>query len=130
MQLTKGEQEWSYLHAYDLAVSFATVLKSPTVRGIVNVGNSDTISIREVALTIGEILKKKELLSFGSLEYRQDQVMKMKPVCETLTDLGWSPRISFDSGIKQTIDWLTGKVLTPLQTKDNETLNFSLPARR
>lgn len=129
INLTKGEQEWSYLHAYDLAVAFAAVLNSPFVRGIVNVGNPNTISIKEVALTIGNVLKKQDLLAFGTLDYRQDQVMKMKPVCETLGGLGWVPQISFDSGIKQTIDWLTGKALAPLKTRNNETLHFNLPTR-
>ena len=34
MDLTKGEQEWSYLHAYDLARAFGAVVDNPAVAGV------------------------------------------------------------------------------------------------
>lgn len=129
MGLTKGEQQWSYLHAYDLACAFQTVIGKPSLRGIINVGNPQTISIHEVASMIGEILNKKELLMFGALEYRSDQVMKLEPLCETLINAGWRPQISFDEGIKQTIHWLQKKPLEPLKTAKGNMLNFELPSR-
>jgi UDP-glucose 4-epimerase len=129
MGLTKGEQQWSYLHAYDLASAFRTVIEKPGLKGVVNVGNPYTISIHEVASIIGEILEKKELLRFGALDYRSDQVMRLEPLCETLTNAGWCPQISFDEGIRQTIDWLQKKPLKSLQTLDGKTLDFKLPSR-
>jgi len=129
MGLTKGEQQWSYLHAYDLASAFRTVIEKPGLKGAVNVGNPQTISVHEVASVIGEILEKKELLRFGALDYRSDQVMRLEPLCETLLSAGWSPQISFDEGIRQTIDWLQKKPLEPLKTLDGKTLDFKLPSR-
>jgi len=129
MVLTKGEQQWSYLHAYDLASAFRTVIEEPGIKGIVNVGNPQTLSIHEVASIIGEILEKKELLRFGVLEYRSDQVMRLEPLCETLTDAGWCPQIGFDDGIRQTIDWLQKKPLKSLQTLGGKTLDLKLPSR-
>lgn len=129
MQMTKGEQEWSYLHAFDLAMAFVTVIENLKISGIVNVGNPETISIHEVGTIIGKILRKQDLLEFGALEYRKDQVMKMQPKCETLTNAGWRPQISFDQGIKQTIDWLQRVDLSPISTQNGETLNFTLPIR-
>jgi UDP-glucose 4-epimerase len=127
--LTKGEQQWSYLHAYDLASAFRTVIEKPGLKGIVNVGNPQTISVHEVASIIGEILNKKELLLFGALDYRSDQVMRLEPLCETLLSSGWNPQISFDEGIRQTINWLQKKPLEPLKTLDGKTLDFKLPSR-
>ena len=129
MDLTKGEQQWSYLHAYDLATAFRTVIEKPGLKGIVNVGNPQTISVHEVASVIGEILEKKGLLRFGALDYRSDQVMRLEPLCETLKDAGWSPQISFNEGIRQTIDWLQKKPLKSLQTLDGKTLDLKLPSR-
>jgi nucleoside-diphosphate-sugar epimerase len=127
--LTKGEQQWSYLHAYDLACAFQTVIEKPGLKGVVSVGNPQTISVHEVASIIGGILEKKELLRFGALDYRSDQVMRLEPLCETLTSTGWFPQISFDEGIKQTIDWLQKKPLEPLKTLAGKTLDFKLPSR-
>lgn len=129
MRLTKGDQAWSYLHAYDLASAFRTVIGKPSLTGIVNVGNPKTISVHDVASTIGEILDKKELLLFGALDYRSDQVMRLEPLCETLTGAGWCPQISFDEGIRQTIDWLQKKPIKSLKTMDGKTLDFNLPLR-
>jgi UDP-glucose 4-epimerase len=127
--LTKGEQQWSYLHAYDLALAFRTVLDKPDISGIVSVGNPQTISIHKVASTIGEILKKKELLLFGALDYRSDQVMSLQPLCETLTQAGWSPQISFEAGIVQTIDWLQRKDLLSIIKENGQSIDFRLPSR-
>jgi nucleoside-diphosphate-sugar epimerase len=127
--LTKGQQQWSFLHAYDLASAFRTVIGKPDLEGNINVGNPKTISIHEVASTIGEILDKKELLHFGELDYRIDQVMRLEPLCETLIGAGWSPQISFEEGIRQTIDWLQKKPTKPLNTLNGETLEFNLPSR-
>jgi nucleoside-diphosphate-sugar epimerase len=127
--LTKGEQKWSYLHAYDLASAFQTAIEVTHVDGIVNVGNPQTISIYDVASTIGKILEKEELLEFGALDYRPDQVMRLQPLCETLTKAGWRPQISFKQGIRQTIDWLQKKDLQPIITESGQSLDFKLPAR-
>jgi nucleoside-diphosphate-sugar epimerase len=129
MSLTKAEQQWSYLHAYDLAVAFRTVIENPSLKGVINVGNPQTISVREVASIIGEILNKKELLLFGALDYRPDQVMRLEPLCETLTSAGWSPQISFDEGIRHTTDWLQKKPTKPLKTLAGKILDFKLPSR-
>ena len=129
LKMTKGEQEWSYLHAYDLALAFATVINNPSVRGIVNIGNPQVISIRDVALTIGQFLGKERFLEIGALDYRVDQVMKLKPLCETLTINGWYPKISFEEGIKQTIDWLQRKNLSEIKTISGEKVAMNLPVR-
>lgn len=128
-KMTKGEQVWSYLHAYDLAMAFVKVISNSKISGIVNVGNPETISIRNVGSIIGQHLNKENLLEFGALEYRQDQVMKLQPLCETLVNAGWQPQISFDTGIRQTIDWLQRKQLIPFTTIGGETLEFNLPLR-
>jgi nucleoside-diphosphate-sugar epimerase len=94
------------------------------------VGNPKTISVHDVASTIGEILNRKELLLFGALDYRSDQVMRLEPLCETLLSAGWHPQICFEEGIRQTIDWLQKKPLAPLKTLAGQALDFKLPARR
>ena len=127
--LTKGDQKWSYLHAYDLASAFQTVIREKYVNGIVNVGNPQIISIYDAASTIGKILEKEDLLKFGALDYRPDQVMKLQPLCETLTKVGWCPQISFEQGIRQTIDWLQRKDLQPIITESGQSLDFKLPVR-
>jgi nucleoside-diphosphate-sugar epimerase len=130
MDLTKGEQEWSYLHAYDLARAFGAVVDNPAVAGVVNVGNPQTIILKDAVTKIAQALSAEKLLNFGAIAYREDQVMKLQPTCETLISIGWKPVVSFDSGVAQTIDWLKGQSADELVCLNGEKTTFELPARR
>jgi len=129
MKLTKGEQEWSYLHAFDLAKAFQTVLENSSIEGIVNVGNPNTMNLKEVIIEIAQNLQGQQLLDFGAVDYRPDQVMKLKPLCEKLSQAGWSPQVSFRDGIAQTITWLKRESSNQLKMISGDTTNFNLPLR-
>ncbi len=129
MPLTKGEQEWSYLHAYDLAKAFEAMLTSTDIHGIVSVGNPETVMIRDVANLVGKELNKVGLLGFGEIPYRPDQVMKLAPLCEKLGNAGWKPVIGLDEGIRHLINWMSRRPDTPLRAINSEVLNLHLPTR-
>ncbi len=129
MKLTKGEQEWSYLHAYDLAQGFLVALENSSVEGTVNIGNPETINLKDAVLEVSQILNAENLLEFGAIEYRSDQVMKLKPLCEKLTRVGWKPKISFHEGVSQTIAWLTKEPSNEIRLSSNEIVKFNLPSR-
>lgn len=130
MDLTKGEQEWSYLHAFDLARAFQSVVEQGSISGIVNVGNPQRVVLKDAILGIAEQLGVQGLLNFGALPYRSDQVMKLEPACESLTAIGWGPIVSFENGIKQTIQWRLRMALAPLRCEDGQEVVFKLPSRR
>ena len=130
MELTQGEQEWSYLHAYDLARAFGAVIESKSTTDVVNVGNPQTVILRDAIQIIANQLGAKGLLGFGKLAYRPDQVMKLEPACESLTAIGWKPVVSFENGITQTIQWRHRESLTPLRCEDGQEVSFNLPPRR
>ena len=130
MDLTKGEQEWSYLHAFDLARAFEAVIENETMSGVVNVGNPKTIILKDAIHIISEKLSANHLLGFGKMDYRPDQVMKLEPACESLTAIGWRPVVSFENGIAQTIQWLHREVVEPLHCEDGRKVVFNFPPRR
>jgi nucleoside-diphosphate-sugar epimerase len=108
MDLTLGEQRWSYLHAFDLGMAFLHIVNNPSVTGVINVGNPHLISIREVTQMIGNYFNRTDLLNYGAIPYKEDQVMHLQPKCETLGRLGWTPKIDISEGIIQTIRWNIG----------------------
>ena len=130
MELTKGEQEWSYLHAFDLARAFQAVLEHQSISGIVNVGNPHTVNLKDAIGVIAHQLGAEGLLNFGALPYRPDQVMKLEPACESLSAIGWKPVVSFADGIKQTIQWRHREQVEPLHCEDGQEVVFNLPSRR
>ena len=129
MELTKGEQEWSYLHAFDLARAFKAVIDNVSMSGVINVGNPKTIILKDAINIIADKLSANHLLGFGKLDYRPDQVMKLEPACESLTAIGWKPIVSFENGIAQTIQWLHREVLDPLHCDNGQDVVFNLPSR-
>jgi len=130
IDLTKGEQEWSYLHAFDLAHAFKCVMENETISGIINVGNLETMTIRDVAQKVAAYFDAQALLKFGALAYRPDQVMRLQPLCETLTKAGWHPQVEFQNGIAETINWLLRKEELPLVTDGSASEFFQLPIRQ
>ena len=126
--LTQGEQIWSYLHAYDLANSLNYIIKENQISGTVNIGNPQVTTIKEVVSEIGAILEKSHLLKFGEVPYRKDQVMELRPACEKLTSIGWSPVVTLYAGLKHTLEWMQGKA-TNLEIKDSLALKLKLPNR-
>ncbi len=130
MDLTNGEQEWSYLHAFDLARAFQEVIEDTTVSGIINVGNPQTLVLKDAIIEVANQLGVHGLLNFGALPYRSDQVMKLQPACESLTAIGWKPFVSFNEGIKQTIQWRNRMALDPLRCEAGQEVVFNLPSKR
>ncbi len=102
--MTKGEQNWSYLHAYDAARAFRRIVLSKPESKIINLGNSRTVRLIEIAKRIAQKMKKDDLLKLGTVAYRPDQVMELTPVCETLSNLNWEPTIEMDEGLDQVIN--------------------------
>lgn len=129
MELTWGEQDWSYLHSYDLAKALETVIETDSINGIVNAGNPNTNKISQVANLIAEKLKKKNFIKLGALPYREDQVMELKPNCEKLTAAGWRPMVSLNSGISNLIDWFS-QTDSPLLLDNGTKIDLNLPKIR
>jgi UDP-glucose 4-epimerase len=111
MDLTEGEQSWSYLHVADLT-SAITLCVDRSLTGIINCGNPETETIRNVVSKIADIMDKKHLLNFGAIPYRHDQVMQMSPRCESLTAAGWKPHIKLDDGLGEVVKWLSGSEIS------------------
>jgi UDP-glucose 4-epimerase len=127
--LTHCEQEWNYLHAFDLARAFRTVIENETISGVVNVANPATISLKKVVDTISSYFDRGDLLKIGALEYRKDQVMNLRVESETLNSFGWKPIVDFSEGINETINWLLGKSENSMQLLNSDEIQFNLPLR-
>jgi len=107
-EMTAGEQDWSYLHVLDAASAFQTIVEADPSSKIINVGNPTTQKIRDLALMVGREIGATELIKFGAIAYRKDQVMELRPVVETLSQLNWCPKIEIQEGIRSLITELSG----------------------
>ncbi len=105
--LTKGEQKREYNHVSDLISVIAKILpRTDTYGDVFNVGSGKSISIREVAKMIGNMLGGTHLLNFGELPYRENEIWDMRSSTEKLRErIGWSSQISLEEGLEQTVEW-------------------------
>ena len=128
-QTTSGEQEWSFLHAYDFVLAVKTLIENKSQQKVFNLGNTTTNILKGALITIQDLIGKGDLIEFGSIPYRSDQVMRLEPRCEGLVGLGWRPVVPLKNGLIQTINWFTNQSESALLTDTNSSLYFDLPKR-
>ncbi|MCX6024293.1 MAG: NAD(P)-dependent oxidoreductase [Chloroflexi bacterium] len=104
-RLTGGEQIRDYLHVEDVAGALLAVAGSD-LTGTVNVGSGAPVTVREMALRIGEMAGRPDLVRLGDLPYRAGDPMFVCANNRLLADrTGWKPRYSLEQGLEQTVAW-------------------------
>jgi len=126
---TSGEQVWSFLHAYDFVTAVNLLIENDLKQKIFNLGDTTTHTLKDVLMKIQDLFNSVDLVDFGSIPYRTDQVMRLEPRCEGLIDLGWKPDVSLKDGLIQTVNWFTNQPESALVTKTKSPLYFDLPKR-
>ena len=122
--LTEGNQEWNYLHAFDAAEAFR-ILSLAGEPGIYNIGHTKNSTIRDVCHEIANIMgKNHDLLKFGDIPMRPDQVYKLWVSTSKLQNLGWQPKVDLSEGLIHTINWICKKKLSPISLNDGSKTNF------
>ena len=105
VKTTKGEQIRDFLHIEDVASAIWAVAKS-NVSGVVNVGSGQPVTVGQIALELGNLLGKPDLIHLGALPYRPNDPMFICANNELLrkkTD--WTPKYNLTTGLKNTIEW-------------------------
>lgn len=104
-RLTAGEQIRDYLHVEDVADALLAVAQS-SLTGPVNVGSGVPVTVRDMALRIGAILGRPELVRLGDLPYRPGDPMFVCANTRRLVEsTGWTPRYTLDEGLRHTAEW-------------------------
>ena len=102
-ELTKCEQIWDYLYCDDAARAFLAVAESRIDRKFYPLGSGKGRKLSEYIEEIKQIIDPSASIGFGKKEYYPHQPMYLvADISELTTDTGWSPRVSFLDGIKET----------------------------
>jgi nucleoside-diphosphate-sugar epimerase len=71
---------------------------------VVNLGNTDERTVKEVADLICEILNVPK--NYEYLPLPQDDPKKRKPdITKAKKLLNWSPKVDFETGLRKTLEW-------------------------
>ena len=104
-KLVPGDRVRDFLHVEDLASGVCAVAGS-RLTGAVNVASGVPVTVREIALKIGEELKRVDLVKIGALPYPPDEPTdKLADNTKLREGTAWKPRYTLEEGLRQTIDW-------------------------
>jgi nucleoside-diphosphate-sugar epimerase len=105
--LTKCEQIWDYMYVKDTATAMLAIAESGIDGKIYPLGSGYTKTLREYVEIIRDNIDSSIEPGFGEKEYYPHQPMYLCADISSLTgDTGFIPSVSFENGIKQTIDWV------------------------
>lgn len=108
-----GKQTRCFGHVADIIEALIAVSKSEnTVGTVVNIGNSEEISIQDLAEKIIEITDSKSKIVYIAYEDAYldgfEDMERRVPNIERITKLtGWTPKRNLDTIIKDMVDYLT-----------------------
>jgi UDP-glucuronate decarboxylase len=103
-----GEQTRSLCYVDDLVNGLIKMMNS-NFFGPINLGNPEEYSILEVANKIIKLVDSKSQLKF--LKAIEDDPKVRKPdITKAKNLLKWSPKVSFDEGLKKTIKYFKAEI--------------------
>ena len=101
-----GKAEKSYIHAYDLGSAVRLVAEGGPLGKVYNVGPDKPTSIREVVERCASAMGKnfEDICTMAEDRLGQDSRYWLDS-SEIEKDLGWTPQITWDEGLKQMVEW-------------------------
>ncbi|WP_339916180.1 NAD(P)-dependent oxidoreductase [Yeosuana marina] len=107
VQTTKGEQTRDFIYIDDVVSAYALVLKSldKEVQDFseYEIGTGTAITIKDFLLKMKAITNSNTEIQFGTLEYRDNEIMSSKANTLKLESLGWQPKFNIAKGLMKLI---------------------------
>jgi len=102
---THGRQIRSFLHVADVGAAFAALLDSD-VKGAVNVGSAERISIAQLLEQLAGQVGRPDLLKLGEREVAHGEPALLLPDTGRLRDeVGFRPKWALPAGLADTVSW-------------------------
>lgn len=102
-----GSQTRSYCYVSDLVEGLLLFMSSDTAAGeTINLGNPDEYTIKETAEKVLKVSQSSSKLTFQDLP-KDDPTRRKPDIAKAKELLGWEPVVSFEDGLKKTIEFLT-----------------------
>jgi nucleoside-diphosphate-sugar epimerase len=100
----EGKQTRSFCYISDMVDGLIRLMESGKSGEILNLGNPDERKVIDVAKLIKEMTQSGSKITF--LPLPKDDPARRKPnIAKAKEKLEWEPKVSFESGLKKTIEW-------------------------
>ena len=119
-----GKQQRDWLHVEDNCRGVLAVLERGKIGEVYNIGGLDIEENLTIARTLLRLTGKPEtLLSYVKDRPGHDRRYALR--CDKMErDLGWTPAISLENGLRQTIDWYKANVKWLAGVRDGAYLSY------
>lgn len=106
IELTSCEQEWDYININDVVELIRKIAEEYDGTDVFNVASGRHMQLKCFIETMRTYLGSKCELRYGAISYPNNQVVSFMPSIILIEDkLKWKPRVSFENGIKDVIDY-------------------------
>jgi UDP-glucose 4-epimerase len=107
LRMTKGHQTRDFNYVTDLADGFVRAATTPGIDGeVINIGTGHEVSMRDIALTVLDLLDNPIQAEFGALPERPTEIPRMfADATKARRLLGWEPQVNLREGLGRTIAW-------------------------
>ncbi len=103
---TLGEQNWDYLYSKDASNALYLLAKYGQNNKVYCIANGKTKKLYEYIEIIKNSINSEIVLNLGKIPYAEKQVMNLSvDISELIGDTNFMPKISFEEGIRETIEW-------------------------
>ncbi len=110
-----GTPRREFLHVDDCASACLHLMEHYDGEGIVNVGTGEDVTIAELAERVRAVVGFQGGIVFDTS--RPDGTPRKVTDTSRLRALGWSPRIDFDAGLRETYRWFLDTIATGQQAR-------------
>ena len=104
IKLTRGEQRRDFVYIDDVVNAYlsilANILAAKDRFQEFEVGSGSSIPVRRFVESVHRHAGSSSRLVFGAVPYRENEIMDSKPNARGLFEIGWSPSVSLDEGIR------------------------------
>ena len=105
-----GHQLRDFMHVCDVASGFVHLLNSD-VRGAVNIASGQAYTLKKIGEKLMEQVGGTGQIDFGALANRPDDPdVLTADVTRLQNELNWSPSLTLDEGLADTVDWCQAKL--------------------
>ena len=108
--MTLGAQTRDFIYISDIINALILAVQSKESKGqVINIGSGLLVTIADIALMVGKMLNKVELIQFGKRDYRFGEIKNYfvdNSKAKKLLD--WKPMVDLEDGLRRTIDFFKG----------------------
>jgi len=102
-----GESRRNFIHVYDVISAIEIILSKGEINEIYNIGSKNEFTVNDIFVILCRFIQPTNYpCDFKiNVEDRKFNDFRYSINCDKLKNMGWSEKIKFSDGIKDTIEW-------------------------